>query len=141
MTTDAEFDHFEAVREGYEGALRTFVGRAGADGMVALGEISKGIAGSQPATIVLSGGMLVLVDGTGHPALPDAAVVIDHGRISAVGPRSKIRVGKGAEVVNARGKTILPGLWDMHAHFEQVEMGPDLSGRRRDDRSRLRQRI
>ena len=122
VTTDAEFDHFEAVREGYEGALRTFVGRAGADGMVALGGISKGIAGSQPATIVLSGGMLV--DGTSHPALPDAAVVIDHGRITAVGPRSKIRVPTGAEVVDARGKTILPGLWDMHAHFEQVEWGP-----------------
>src|SRR5437016_14672342 len=23
-----------------------------------------------------------------------------------------------------RGKTLLPGLWDMHAHFEQVEWGP-----------------
>ena len=27
-------------------------------------------------------------------------------------------------MVDAHGKTILPGLWDMHAHFEQVEWGP-----------------
>src|SRR3954453_11866173 len=32
ITTDAEFDHFEAIREGYESALADFVGRAGADG-------------------------------------------------------------------------------------------------------------
>ena len=82
-------------------------------------EISKGIAGSQTPTIVLSGG--TLVDGPGRPALPDAAVVVENGRISAIGARSKIRPPKGADVVDVRGKTILPGLWDMHAHFEQVE--------------------
>ena len=27
-------------------------------------------------------------------------------------------------MIDARGKTICPGLWDMHAHFEQVEWGP-----------------
>ena len=31
---------------------------------------------------------------------------------------------QGATIVNAAGKTIIPGLWDMHAHFEQVEWGP-----------------
>ena len=36
VSTDAEFDHFEAIREGYESALGDFVGRAGADGMRAL---------------------------------------------------------------------------------------------------------
>jgi imidazolonepropionase-like amidohydrolase len=29
-----------------------------------------------------------------------------------------------ATVVRAAGKTVMPGLWDMHAHFEQVEWGP-----------------
>jgi hypothetical protein len=46
VTTDAEFDHFEAIREGYESALGDFVSRAGADGMSALADISKGIPGS-----------------------------------------------------------------------------------------------
>src|SRR5271155_3485743 len=36
VTTDAEFDHFEAIREGYESGLGTFVGLAGSDGMAAL---------------------------------------------------------------------------------------------------------
>ena len=122
VTTDAEFDHFEAVRDGYENALGSFVGRAGTDGMAALADLSKGISGSRSATLALVGG--TLVDGAGRSALPDAVVLVRDGRIVAAGPQSHIKIPKNAEVVDARGKTILPGLWDMHAHFEQVEWGP-----------------
>jgi imidazolonepropionase-like amidohydrolase len=122
VTLDAEFDHFEAIRDGYESALGTFVGRAGADGMAALAEVSKGISGSHADTMALVGG--TLIDGTGGDPVVDSAIVIDRGRIVAAGPRSKIKIPKNAVVVDAHGKTILPGLWDMHAHFEQVEWGP-----------------
>jgi imidazolonepropionase-like amidohydrolase len=122
VSTDAEFDHFEAIREGYESALGDFVGRAGTDGMSALAELSKSISGSRASTLAVVGG--TLIDGTGAAPIPDAAVVIHNGRIVAVGPRSKVKIPKHANVVDARGKTILPGLWDMHAHFEQVEWGP-----------------
>jgi imidazolonepropionase-like amidohydrolase len=122
ITTDAEFDHFEAIRDGYESALGDFVGRAGADGMAALAEISKGIPGSRAPILAIIGG--TLIDGTGATPIPDAAVVIRKGRVIAAGPRSKVKIPRHASVVDARGKTILPGLWDMHAHFEQVEWGP-----------------
>src|SRR5262249_36761739 len=65
-----------------------------------------------------------LIDGTGKPAIPDAAVIVESGRIVAAGPRASVRVPASATVFDARGKTLLPGLWDMHAHFEQVEWGP-----------------
>ncbi|HEY6770749.1 MAG TPA: amidohydrolase family protein, partial [Candidatus Sulfotelmatobacter sp.] len=51
-------------------------------------------------------------------------VVIKKGRIVAAGPRNKVKIPKNAAVTDIHGKTILPGLWDMHAHFEQVEWGP-----------------
>ncbi|HTW59792.1 MAG TPA: amidohydrolase family protein [Terriglobales bacterium] len=122
VTTDAEFDHFEAIRDGYEPSLGAFVSRAGAEGMSALAEISKGIPGSHASTLAVVGG--TLIDGTGAAPVPDAAVVIHNGRIVAAGPRAKIQIPKHANVVDAHGKFILPGLWDMHAHFEQVEWGP-----------------
>jgi imidazolonepropionase-like amidohydrolase len=122
VTTDAEFDHFEAIREGYESALGTFVGRAGVDGMRALAAISKDLSGNHDATIAILGG--TLIDGTGAPPVRDSAVLIHDGRIEAAGPRYKVKIPKHAEIVDARGKFILPGLWDMHAHFEQVEWGP-----------------
>jgi imidazolonepropionase-like amidohydrolase len=122
VTFDAEFDHFEAVREGYESVLGTFVGRAGADGMASLAEYVKGISGSHAEKLALVGG--TLIDGNGGGPVPNATVVIEKGRITAAGPRSQVKVPSGATEIDARGKTILPGLWDMHAHFEQVEWGP-----------------
>jgi hypothetical protein len=121
-TLDAEFDHFEAVRDGCQTALGTFVGRAGADGMAALAEISKGISSSRADPLALVGG--IMMDGTGRSAVPDSAIVIEKGRIVGAGPRSQVKIPSKAKVVDAHGKTILPGLWDLHAHFEQVEWGP-----------------
>jgi imidazolonepropionase-like amidohydrolase len=122
VSTDAEFDHFEAIRDGYESALGDFVTRAGADNMSALADISKGIPGSHASTLAIVGG--TLIDGTGSAPIQDAAVVVENGHIISVGPRAKVKVPKNANVVDAHGKFILPGLWDMHAHFEQVEWGP-----------------
>jgi imidazolonepropionase-like amidohydrolase len=122
VTTDAEFDHFEAIREGYESGLGTFVGLAGSDGMSALADISKGISGSRAEKIALVGG--TLIDGTGRDPVLDSVVVIEKGRIVEAGPKSRVKIPSGAQKIDARGKTILPGLWDMHAHFEQVEWGP-----------------
>jgi len=122
VTTDAEFDHFEAIREGYESALATFVSLNGADGMASLAELSKTISGSHADTLAIVGANLI--DGTGRPAVPDATVVVERGRIVAAGPSSTVKVPKNAQVVDGRGNSLLPGLWDMHAHFEQVEWGP-----------------
>jgi imidazolonepropionase-like amidohydrolase len=122
VTTDAEFDHFEAIRDGYESALGTFVARAGADNMAALAELSKGISGSRAQKIAIVGG--TLIDGTGAPAIADSVVLIENGKFTAAGPKSAVKIPEGFEKVDAHGKTILPGLWDMHAHFEQVEWGP-----------------
>jgi imidazolonepropionase-like amidohydrolase len=122
VSVDAEFDHFEAIREDDEGALAAFVARAGADNMAALANLAKGISGSRAETLALIGG--TLVDGTNNSAIPDAAVLIKKGRIVKAGARSAVKIPKNATVIDVHGKTILPGLWDMHAHFEQVEWGP-----------------
>lgn len=48
---------------------------------------------------------------------PDTTVVVSGNRIQAVGRDGEVPVPEGAEVVDARGKTVLPGLWDMHTHL------------------------
>jgi imidazolonepropionase-like amidohydrolase len=122
VSVDAEFDHFEAIREGYEPALGTFVSHAGEDGMAALAELGKSISGTRSNKFAIVGG--ALIDGTGKTPVLDSAVLIESGKIIAAGPRAQVNVPKGTKVIDATGKTILPGLWDMHAHFEQVEWGP-----------------
>ncbi len=51
-------------------------------------------------------------------------ILIENGVIKAVGPRSQVRIPKDATILDASGKYAVPGLWDMHAHYEQVEWGP-----------------
>lgn len=120
VTRDAEFDHFEALADGYGVALGEFVRRAAADEMAELAELNRG-AGTA-GDFALVGG--TLVDGTGRPAVPDATVIVRGGRIAAAGPGSRVRVPRGMAIVDVRGRTVMPGLWDMHAHVEQVDWGP-----------------
>jgi imidazolonepropionase-like amidohydrolase len=60
---------------------------------------------------------VTLIDGTGGPAISDATVVVEEGRIRAAGRWSAVRVPPGAEVVDGRGKHLVPGLWDLHVHL------------------------
>jgi hypothetical protein len=123
VTVDGEYDHFEAIRPEYEEDLGSFVQRAATDEMAALAELSKNFrSDNTQGTLALIGG--TLIDGTGAPPLKDSAVVIQNGRILSAGPRGKVALPKNAQVLDVTGKTVIPGLWDMHAHFEQVEWGP-----------------
>lgn len=122
VTIDAEFDHLEAIREGYEEALPTFVTRAAEDNMAALAALADRISPQRKNALAITGA--TLIDGTGQPSISDAVVIIEGDRIAAAGPRAEVKIPKGAQVIDARGKYLLPGLWDMHAHFEQVEWGP-----------------
>ncbi len=50
---------------------------------------------------------------------PRTTVVIQGDRITAVGPAESTRAPAGATVIDASGKTIIPGMWDMHTHAFQ----------------------
>jgi imidazolonepropionase-like amidohydrolase len=54
----------------------------------------------------------------------DQAIVITGNQITAIGPANKIRLPQGAEIVDAGGRYLIPGLWDMHVH-SLVEGRPD----------------
>src|SRR5262245_58326204 len=71
--------------------------------------------GQATGRIALTGA--TLIDGTGRPPLLDAVVLIENGRIRAVGPRAQTRIPPGVERVDFTGLTILPGLIDSHVHL------------------------
>ncbi len=68
----------------------------------------------QESVLVLQGG--TLIDGRGGAPIDDAVVVVRGDRISAIGRRGQIPVPAGANVIQTTGRTILPGLIDMHLH-------------------------
>src|ERR1700722_20411575 len=69
----------------------------------------------QQSVLVVEGG--TLIDGTGAAPVADSVIVIENGRNTGVGPRSKVRVPAGSRTVNAKGKYIIPGLIDGHVHY------------------------
>jgi imidazolonepropionase-like amidohydrolase len=72
-------------------------------------------AWSQAKPLAIVGG--TLIDGTGRPAVDDAVVVFQSGRIQEVGKRGEVTIPRGAQVIDAKGKTVLPGLIDGHCHY------------------------
>ena len=60
---------------------------------------------------------VTVIDATGAPAKPDMTVVVEGSRITALGPSVSVAAPRGASVIDAAGKFLIPGLWDMHAHL------------------------
>lgn len=52
---------------------------------------------------------------------PDMTVIVAGNRIQAVGKDAEVSVPPGVEVIDANGKTLLPGLWDMHVHLSESD--------------------
>jgi imidazolonepropionase-like amidohydrolase len=65
-------------------------------------------------TLAITGG--TLIDGTGRDPVRNATVVIEGERIAAAGAASAVKVPKNAQVLDAGGRTILPGIIDCHVH-------------------------
>ncbi|HTD92399.1 MAG TPA: amidohydrolase family protein, partial [Chitinophagaceae bacterium] len=65
-----------------------------------------------------------IVDVEGNASLKNSVILIENGLIRKIGSVGSIEVPAGIKIIDAKGKTILPGLWDMHAHFQQAEWGP-----------------
>ena len=68
---------------------------------------------TQPSALALVGG--ALIDGTGAPRVEGVTVLLRGQRIAAVG--RDVQVPADALVVDVAGKTLMPGLFDMHGHY------------------------
>lgn len=69
--------------------------------------------GIQPVIALING---TLIDGTGADPLSDAALIIENGRVVAVGKRTEIAIPADAQVIDVQGGTILPGFINSHVH-------------------------
>ena len=59
-----------------------------------------------------------IIDGSGRPAIENATLLIRNGRIEAVGTR--VKLPRGVQKIDARGKTIIPGLINAHGHVNDI---------------------
>ena len=84
---------------------------------------------AQAAVTAIVGGTVVDLDG--GAALPDAVILVDGERISAIGARGEVAIPADAARVDASGQWLIPGLMNMHVHPGLVlpgKMAAELAG-------------
>ena len=76
------------------------------------------IAWSQPKLPqnILAISDVTVIDATGAPAKPNMTVIITGDRITEIAKTEKVAIPKHAQVIDGKGKFLIPGLWDMHVH-------------------------
>jgi hypothetical protein len=57
-----------------------------------------------------------LFDAVTGKIVPHTTIIVSGDKITAVGPTASTKIPAGAEVIDAAGKTVMPGMWDMHVH-------------------------
>ena len=77
-----------------------------------VGDTEGGGINMAEKALVVRGGRLI--DGTGRPAIEDSVIVMQAGRFQAVGARGEISIPADAEVIDVKGKSVLPGFIDGH---------------------------
>ncbi len=74
----------------------------------------EGVVAFQNARILTMEGDEVIEKGT---------IIVEANRIKAVGPSSRVTIPRGAKIIDCSGKTIIPGLVDVHAHVGNFRFG------------------
>jgi imidazolonepropionase-like amidohydrolase len=85
---------------------------------IAVSTAFSAVPGVPPPPRALVGA--TLVDGTGAPPVPDAAVLLRDGKIECAGPRAACPIPAGVDSTDVSGLWITPGLVDAHVHFSQT---------------------
>ena len=94
VTVDSEFNRFEAIREGFEPALPTFVAWSAEDGMAVLAGLADHFSPRPTVPLAIVGA--TLIDGTEAEPIEDAVVIVEGDRIAAAGPRARVLIPPGA---------------------------------------------
>ena len=112
----------DAVREELEPKLAVLMESGTRDRMADLARLTRTVTPLATGSVALVGG--TLIDGTGSVPVSDATVVVANGKVILAGPRATTVVPSGVRRIDVAGKTIMPGLWDMHTHVMQMEWAP-----------------
>ncbi|MCY3750041.1 MAG: amidohydrolase family protein [Gammaproteobacteria bacterium] len=79
------------------------------------------VAADDPPTLAISGG--TLVDGYGGIPVQNAVVLVTGERIFKIGDINSVTIPDGVKTLDANGMTIMPGLWESHAHLYHIGEG------------------
>jgi imidazolonepropionase-like amidohydrolase len=109
---------FMTIKPGAEPALPALRKMEMAVDEAAAEALNKRVVKSTNGTIAITGGDVF--DSETGTMRPRTNVIIRGDRITAVGPAESTPAPAGATIIDATGKTVVPGLWDMHGHMQET---------------------
>ncbi|MEP2281325.1 amidohydrolase family protein [Maribacter sp.] len=112
----------ELIKKGYEEAKPLFIKGNVEEQMAQLKGYTESVKGPEYPVTALVGGNVV--DGVSKGIKVDMTLLVEDGKIVEIGKKDAVEVPKGAKIIDVTGKTLIPGLWDMHAHSNQVQWAP-----------------
>ena len=112
---------FTVIPEGWEPAARAMVAIQDSAGAMRFLTLARSLAHRPSGALVFRNANVF--DAEHARMMPHTTVVISGDKIQAVGPDQTTPVPAGAQVIDAAGKSLLPGLWDMHVHIGPREAG------------------
>ena len=107
------------IRQGWEGAQEALLSAQNEVAAARAAELAKKLAHHYSAGIVFEHANLF--DSATAKIVPDQTVAIAGNRIVSIGAGKSEGLPAGAFTIDARGKTLIPGLWDMHAHVAESD--------------------
>ncbi|WP_372752418.1 amidohydrolase family protein [Mariniflexile sp.] len=111
----------EMIRKEYGSALKFFVNGNVEEQMAVLSGYTNKLKNSSEITALVGGDV---VDGLSDNTKKDMTIIVENGLIKTIGSRAEVVIPKNAKIIDVSGKTLIPGLWDMHAHSNQVQWAP-----------------
>ncbi|MDR7059968.1 MULTISPECIES: amidohydrolase family protein [unclassified Sphingopyxis] len=112
----ADISYISVIPAGYEGALKQLRNAQEAATAEAVSGIAKRFLSPAAKAPVLFDNVQ-LFDADKGVFLPARAVLAQGGKIAAIGAAGSLEVPAGAQVIDGRGKTLVPGIWDSHLHI------------------------
>ncbi|MEO8670362.1 MAG: amidohydrolase family protein [Tahibacter sp.] len=85
-------------------------------------ERARALTSRLPETLVIRNARVF--DPPSGRVVDQQVVVIRHGKIESVGPTGDAPLPDSSETIDAAGQFLMPGLWDMHAHYQGGADGP-----------------
>ena len=116
---------FMTVKPGAEPALPTLRKAEFAVRDAAAEALNKRLQKPTAGTLAIVGGDVF--DSERGVMRPRTTVLVRGDRIVAVGPSDSLAVPPGSTVIDAAGKTVMPGMWEMHGHMQltsETSSGP-----------------
>src|SRR5437868_2734997 len=72
------------------------------------------VAAAQDKPLAITGAQIIPIAGE---LIPRGVLVVQHGKIVSIGSTDAVKIPDGAEVVDAAGKILMPGIVDSHSHI------------------------